>query len=469
MKKYLSIVAIAFMIAASCSENPLLATVEERVALANETGTVEAPVADKAPGLYFSDQSVTLSTQTVGASIYYTLDGSTPTTSTLKYAAPIPISGDGTSATIKAIAVKAGMTDSTLASLSYSVAYSTGIPSASASLTDTTPFFDWSDAAEAAEYRFQLARDPSFEDILIDEDGLPVSQYLVANRLDNELDYWWRVAAYQNGAWSPFSVPRRFSMEFGRISGFSPSDGSWITNPSPVLGWTDAVNSQGYVLQLSADQDFTSPQALDVAASSYEIVDPLNEESPYEDVVWYWRVRAKSEDGVTMGAWSATQSLTIKFFNVGDDGPAGGKVFYDKGEYSDGWRYMESAPSDYPSLRYWGPNYVKVSGTGPEIGAGKSNTDQIVAAYGVGTYAASICHSLVIGEFDDWFLPSIDELDAMYNYAGVGAGVPDFYWTSTEDSDGLTFVWAYANYRDMSGPELKLRSESLIVRAARRF
>lgn len=31
---------------------------------------------------------------------------------------------------------------------------------------------------------------------------------------------------------------------------------------------------------------------------------------------------------------------------VGKTGPAGGYIFYDKGEYSDGWRYLEAAPAD---------------------------------------------------------------------------------------------------------------------------
>ncbi|MCK9288468.1 MAG: hypothetical protein M0P29_12990, partial [Sphaerochaetaceae bacterium] len=33
-------------------------------------------------------------------------------------------------------------------------------------------------------------------------------------------------------------------------------------------------------------------------------------------------------------------------YHLGDTGPAGGYVFYDKDSYSDGWRYMELAPED---------------------------------------------------------------------------------------------------------------------------
>jgi hypothetical protein len=70
-------------------------------------------------GGYGSAQSVTISTTTVGASIRYTTDGSTPTSSVgTVYVSPVSVSS---SLTLKAIAYKSGMTDSTVASAAYTI------------------------------------------------------------------------------------------------------------------------------------------------------------------------------------------------------------------------------------------------------------------------------------------------------------------------------------------------------------
>lgn len=75
-----------------------------------------APTFSLAEGEYSSTQKVTLSTTTSGATIYYTTDGSTPTTSSTQYVSAITV-GEGTT-TIKAIAVYKGVT-SEVASATY--------------------------------------------------------------------------------------------------------------------------------------------------------------------------------------------------------------------------------------------------------------------------------------------------------------------------------------------------------------
>jgi hypothetical protein len=80
---------------------------------------VTAPAFSPAAGTYSSAQTVTISTSTSGASIRYTTDGSTPTSSVgTLYSAPIGVSS---TVTIRAIAFATGMTDSSVNSATYTI------------------------------------------------------------------------------------------------------------------------------------------------------------------------------------------------------------------------------------------------------------------------------------------------------------------------------------------------------------
>jgi hypothetical protein len=154
-------------------------------------------------------------------------------------------------------------------------------------------------------------------------------------------------------------------------------------------------------------------------------------------------------------------------YEIGDTGPGGGLIFFDKGSsntkmwYWDGtsffehptevgttsWRYLEAAPAstESDSQMVWG-GYTTEVGSGAQsqyLGDGKTNTEAIVLAYGENepynsqsVYAAKYCDDLISGGKTDWFLPSKHEAKAMYeNIQITGAFATNFnYWTSTEDS-----------------------------------
>ncbi|MDR3767438.1 MAG: S-layer homology domain-containing protein [Butyricicoccus sp.] len=92
-----------------------------------------APTAQPAPGRYTSNQSVKLTSSTAGATIYYTLDGSTPSVAKgIRYKTPIALTGTkgkSVKTQIKAIAVSSGRTDSVVVTLDYVIA----LPSSSSS------------------------------------------------------------------------------------------------------------------------------------------------------------------------------------------------------------------------------------------------------------------------------------------------------------------------------------------------
>ena len=107
---------------------PLTTTITITISAA---GIVGAPTVNLAAGTYTENQSVTLTSSTEGATIYYTTDGSEPTITggvpagtTAQYTAPIAVTGtEGQSitTTIKAIAVKDRMQNSSVEKFTYTI------------------------------------------------------------------------------------------------------------------------------------------------------------------------------------------------------------------------------------------------------------------------------------------------------------------------------------------------------------
>jgi hypothetical protein len=120
--------------------------------------------------------------------------------------------------------------------------------------------------------------------------------------------------------------------------------------------------------------------------------------------------------------------------SIGQAGQGGGVVFYDKGFYSNGWRYLESSVQDQGSDVLFGCYNNPINITQYKIGSGKDNTTLILSSgCPEQTYAAKICDELILGGLSDWFLPSRHELNLMYlnlynnnlcNFQGI-------YWSST--------------------------------------
>ena len=93
-----------------------ISSIEFKWIPASDTPTAATPSFSLGSGTYTGTQTVSISCETEGASIYYTLDGSDPTTSSTLYSEPIAISAD---ATLKAIAVASGMENSVVATADY--------------------------------------------------------------------------------------------------------------------------------------------------------------------------------------------------------------------------------------------------------------------------------------------------------------------------------------------------------------
>jgi hypothetical protein len=58
---------------------------------------------------------------------------------------------------------------------------------------------------------------------------------------------------------------------------------------------------------------------------------------------------------VLAAACGWAQQQTAGEYKVGDIGPAGGWIFYDTGQVTDGWCYLETAPVEAEFTAEWGP------------------------------------------------------------------------------------------------------------------
>lgn len=133
---------------------------------------------------------------------------------------------------------------------------------------------------------------------------------------------------------------------------------------------------------------------------------------------------------------------------VGDLAPGGGYVFYvsdkviDKVDgISGGGIYLATAPATWRNANAtdgvmpWGCA-TNVDGTSGLMGRGALNTQKIIDAQSSCsgyTVAAKVAADLQIGSYSDWFMPSDEELLALYSNVKVLAGLSgNLYWSSRQ-------------------------------------
>ena len=143
----------------------------------------------------------------------------------------------------------------------------------------------------------------------------------------------------------------------------------------------------------------------------------------------------------------------MTLYTLGQTGPAGGIVAYDKGIFSNGWRYIEVAPSN-AVIEEWGCVTAQITNANyDQIGTGFQNSVAITNYHNNLTnyfLNPSVCSNLnngsvtsktalnqTIGLKKDWCIPSINELQLIYDnlyYVGLGNLSNEKYWSSSEQS-----------------------------------
>jgi hypothetical protein len=195
------------------------------------------------------------------------------------------------------------------------------------------------------------------------------------------------------------------------------------------------------------------------------------------------RLRALLASGNTATATATANRQTpasaqpAPAYKIGDAGPAGGLIFYDKGNSTGGWRYLEAAPANTEVRVIWSHERRAIDSVLNQraLGLGKSNTQKIMEYFnnrgGGFDTATRACYDLVVNGFDDWFLPSFDELNWMYgNLHRNGLGefkneLYSYYWSSTQQDSTSAYVIDFSNGRQMGADIIYVR----YVRAIRQF
>jgi hypothetical protein len=173
------------------------------------------------------------------------------------------------------------------------------VPVAGAKLPAGPVVFRWSEPVDAARYRIQLARDPKFTAIALDEDNLAGSRYQTRTDLEPG-DYWWRIQSLRaDGDRGPFSEGHAFELRPLPAAPNPPA----LDDDELRFSWS-ALPGQTFLFQFSPDPQFARIE-LERNLTEPRIVLKRPAAGTY-----YMRVRATHRDGY-VGPFTAVQRVEV--------------------------------------------------------------------------------------------------------------------------------------------------------------
>ncbi len=146
----------------------------------------------------------------------------------------------------------------------------------------------------------------------------------------------------------------------------------------------------------------------------------------------------------------------------------GGRIFYVDETKLHG---LIMAPGDQSSktIDWFGETKGKALAFDPGIYGGAKNTERLVKKFPEKTHPAQLCANFEFDGFDDWYLPSQEELDKLYEFnltlPVAQRLAKEYYWSSTEFNSRDVYYKSFFNGKSYSF----IKGNKAKVRAIRKF
>ena len=250
--------------------------------------------------------------------------------------------------------------------------------------------------------------------------------------------------------------------QINNITAFGASIGGSITSDGG-----SSIVAKGIVWDTSPDPEINLNTQTYEGGGASSFTSDLTNLSPSTN--YYYRAYAKNSVGTSYGItytfttsdatlqerldygetpyqiYSTDQSLLKDLYGLSYQG---GLIFYLDVINGIG---MIAAPTDQGTALWGCQGTYIANASNSNIGAGNQNTNFIISECTESGIVAEICANLNLNNYDDWYLPSKDELNLLYNNlhlnglggftTGSAGNISGWYWSSTEGEEDGNAAW----------------------------